>query len=182
MPKISVIRDHIVDEFEIIKILNAVKDDKRLRFAVAIAWETGARISELLQLRQKDFSEEGDLWIVSIPTLKQRTKIHGQAPKRLLKIEKDNIYEKLIKPVLDKQIDPLKPILNTDRFTLAHTLKRKYPDIYFHWFRHSRSTLWSRKLDIFTLQYAMGWQDIRMANIYVQQEQMSNKMGELLLS
>jgi integrase len=182
MPKISVIRDNIVDEFEIVRILQKVKGEQRLLFAVAMAWETGARVGELVQLRQKDFSEEGDLWLCSVPTLKQRVKIHGQEPKRLLKIKKDDIYEKIIKPIVLKQTDPNKPIVfpNT-RDMLASKLKRKYPDVYFHWFRHSRATLWSRKLDIFTLQYAMGWQDIRMANIYVHQEQMSNKMGGILL-
>ena len=74
-----------------------------------------------------------------------------------------------------------KPIvLPNTRFSLAEKLKRRYPDVYFHWFRHTRSTIWSRRLDIFTLQYAMGWKDIRMANAYVHQEQMSKKMGEIL--
>lgn len=181
MPKIDVIRDHIVDEYEIVRILKVVKDDAKLLFAVAIAWETGARISELIQLRAKDFSEENDLWVVSIPTLKQRVKLHGQAPKRLLKIRKDQIYEKIISPMLKNQKDIDKPIvLPNTRFSLAEKLKRRYPDVYFHWFRHSRATIWSRKLDIFTLQYAMGWQDIRMANAYVHQEQMSKKMGDIL--
>ncbi len=181
MPKINILREHIVDEFEIVKILKAVKDEPKVLFAVAIAWETGARIGEITQLRPKDFSEENDLWDVSIPTLKQRLKIHGQAPKRLLKIKKDQIYLKIIKPFVDKQKDSDKPIIMESQDSLRNKLNRRYPDVYWHWFRHSRASLWSRKMDIFTLQYAMGWQDIRMANIYVHQEQMSKKMGDLLL-
>jgi integrase len=181
MPLISVIRDNIVDEFEIVRILKTLRDEPKLMFAVAIAWETGARISELIQLRPKDFSEENDLWVVSIPTLKQRIKLHGQAPKRLLKIKKDQIYEKIIKPQLIKQTDMDKQVtMPHTRHSLRKKLKTRYPDVYFHWFRHSRATIWSRKLDIFTLQYAMGWQDIRMANSYVHQEQMSKKMGDIL--
>lgn len=181
MPKISVVRDRIVDEYEIVKILKTLKDQPKLLFAVAIAWETGARVSEITQLRSKDFSEEGNLWVVSVPTLKQRIKLHGQAPKRILKIKQDQIYEKIISPILKTQKDVEKPIVfPNSRDTLLKNLKARYADIYFHWFRHSRATLWSRKLDIFTLQYAMGWQDIRMANIYVHQGQMSKKMGDLL--
>jgi integrase len=182
MPRIDVVRDNIVDEFEIAKIFNAVKDEPKLLLAVAIAWETGARIGEIVQLRQKDFSEQGDLWVVSIPTLKQRIKIHGQAPKRVLQIKIDRFYHAIIKPALDSQKDANIPLfLSNTQQTLRNKLKRRYPDVYFHWFRHTRATLWSRKLDIFTLQYAMGWQDIRMSNIYVHQEQMSMKMGGLLL-
>jgi integrase len=182
MPKIDCVRERIVDELEIGKILNAAQDDPKLLLAVAIAWETGARIGEIVQLRQKDFSEEGDLWLISVPTLKQRVKIHGQAPKRNLKIKKDGVYDAVIKPMLDRQKDPNIPLfLNNSQETLRNKLKRRYPDVYFHWFRHSRATIWSRKYPIFTLQYAMGWQDIRMANIYVHQEQMSNKMGVLEL-
>jgi len=181
MPKISVIRDNIVDEFEIVKILKAVKDDPKLMFSVAVAWETGARVGELVQLRKKDFSEEDGMWLVSVPTEKQRTRIHGQMPKRLLKMKKDQIYEKIIKPMLDKQKDSEKPIIFPDNAdAMSKRLKSRYPDVYFHWFRHSRATIWSRKLDIFILQYAMGWRDIRMANIYVHQEQMSGKMGGAL--
>ena len=181
MPKISVLRENIVDEYEIVTILKACKDDRKLLFAVAIAWETGARIGEILQLRLKDFSEENNMWLVSVPTEKQRHKIHGQAPKRNLKIEKDGIYNKIIKPFLSIQTDAVKPLLMPySRFTLSHKLKRRYPNIYFHWFRNSRATLWSRKMSIFVLQYAMGWQDIRMANIYVHQEVMANRMAEEL--
>lgn len=180
MPKISVIRDNIVDEYELVKILKTLKDNK-LEFAVALAWLTGARIGELLQLRAKDFSEENNAWIVSVPTEKQRTKVHGQEPKRKLKIKKDGFYDKIIKPFLDKQQDPSKPLLiPNDRFSLAHKLKRRYPDVYFHWLRHSRATIWSRTMKIFTLQYAMGWRDIRMANIYIHQSGMSNIMFEEL--
>jgi len=182
MPKISVLRDNIVDEFEIVKILKSVKNDPELLFAIAIAWETGARIGELVQLRPKDFSEQGNLWLCSVPTEKQRTKIHGQQPKRLLQIKKDQIYEKIIKPHISKQKDPDRPIVfKSSGDCLSKRMKSKYPDVYFHWFRHSRATLWSRVFDIFTLQYAMGWQDIRMANIYVHQQQMSRKMGDKLL-
>jgi integrase len=181
MPKITTPRDNIVDEYEIVKILSAVKDDKKLLFAVAIAWETGARISEILQLRPKDFSEEGNSWIVSIPTLKQRQMVHGQLPKRKVPITKDQIYEKIIKVELLKQTDQEKPIVFPGtRQTIADKLKRRYPDVYFHWFRHTRSTLWSRKLDIFKLQYCMGWKDIRMANTYVHQEQMTQQLKGLL--
>jgi integrase len=180
MPKITTPRERIVDEFEIVKIINACKDDRKLRFAVAIAWETGARISELIQLRQKDFSEQGDFWLVSIPTLKQRTLIHGQAPRRILHIKKDGLYEKVIKPILLKQLYPDKAIVfPNSRQSLSDKLKRRYVDVYFHWFRNSRATLWSEKFDIFTLQEAMGWRDIRMANIYVRQRAMGLKMEEL---
>ena len=181
MPKIANPRDNIVDEFEIVRILKVLKDDAKLMLAVAIAWETGARISELLQLRQKDFSEEGNLWICSLPTLKQRTMIHGQIPKRILKIKKDQIYDKIIKPALLRHGESEKIIVfDNTRDSLEKKLKVRYPEVYFHWLRHSRATIWSRKMDIFTLQYAMGWKDIRMANIYVHQEQMSKKMGDIL--
>ena len=181
MPKITTPRETIVDEFEIVKILKAVKDDRKLLFAVAIAYKTGARISEILQLRPKDFSEEGDQWIVSIPTLKQRVLVHGQAPKRVLPITKDAIYDKIIKPELEKQTDREKPVVFPySRQTLSDKLKRRYPDVYFHWFRHSFSTSKSRKVDIFELQYALGWKDIRMANTYVHQEQMTRRLKGLL--
>lgn len=181
MPKIANPRDNIVDEFEIVKILRSVKDDMKLVLGVALAWETGGRISELLQLRTKDFSEQGNLWICSMPTLKQRTLVHGQLPKRLLQIRKDTIYEKIIKPALIKQGDSEKPLLlPLTKHSLEKRLKTRYPDVYFHWFRHSRATIWSMVMDIFTLQYAMGWKDIRMANTYVHQGQMSKKMGDIL--
>jgi integrase len=180
MPKISVIRDKIVDEYEIVKILKACRNDRKLLFAVAIAWETGARISELIQLRAKDFSEEGNYWVVSIPTLKQRTLIHGRAPKRNLFIKRDNIYERVIKPILLLQKDSEKPIvLPNSKNTLENKIKRRYPDVYFHWLRHSRCSIWARTFDIFTLQKSMGWRDIRMANIYVHQESLGKKMKEL---
>jgi integrase len=182
MPKITTPRENIVDIYELVKILKTLSDEPKVRFAVAIAWETGARIGEIVQLRKKDFSEEPNFWLCSVPTEKQRTKRHGQQPKRLLKITKDPIYNKIIKPFLEKQEELDKSLIfpNTQS-TLRKKLKRRYPDVYFHWLRHSRATIWSNKLDIFTLQYALGWQDIRMANIYVHQEQMSRKMGDMLL-
>jgi len=182
MPKITTPRDNIVDEFEIVKILRTCKNDRELMFAVAVAWETGARISELLQLRPKDFSEEGDKWIVSVPTLKQRNLIHGQLPKRRLAIPKDWIYEHIIKPeILKQKNNDVAILLKTNRWSLAERLKCRYPEVYFHWFRHTRATLWSRKLNIFQLQFALGWKDIRMANIYVHKEQMTKQMGDALL-
>ena len=181
MPKISVQRDNIVDEHEIIKILRTCKDDRKLMWAVAVAWKTGARIGEIIQLRGKDFSEEGDRWIVSVPTLKQRTLIHGQVPKRYLPITTDWIYDKIIKPELLKQTVQDKPIVfPNSQETLRNKLKVRYPDVYFHWFRHSRSSIWSRKVDIYKLQYCMGWKDIRMANIYVHQENMAQQLKGLL--
>lgn len=182
MPKIANPRDNIVDEFEIVKILKTVKDNSKLVLAVSLAWETGGRISELLQLRPKDFSEEGDLWVVSVPTLKQRTLVFGQTPKRILKIKKDQIYQKIIKPALERQPEVEKQLLFGETVhSLDKRLKVRYPDVYFHWFRHSRATIWSKIFDIYTLQYAMGWKDIRMANHYVHQQQMSMKMGEASL-
>lgn len=137
MPKIETVREHIVDEYEIVKILKTLRDEPKLMFAVAIAWETGARIGEVVQLRAKDFSEEENLWICSVPTEKQRVKIHGQQPKRMLKINKDQIYEKIIKPIVSKQTDLEKPIvLPNSQETLRNKLKRRYPDVYFHWLRH----------------------------------------------
>jgi len=181
MPKIANPRDTIVDEFEIVQILKAVKDDPKLVLAVALAWETGGRINELLQLRAKDFSEEGNLWICYMPTLKQRNLVHGKVPKRILQIDKDPIYNKIIKPALLKQNDSEKTILSpATMYSLEKKLKVRYPQVYFHWFRHSRATIWSRKFDIYTLQYALGWKDIRMANTYVHQEQMSKRMGDIL--
>jgi integrase len=183
MPKIANPRDNIVDEFEIVKILKACKDDFKLVLALALAWETGGRISELLQLRPKDFSEEGNLWVCSMPTLKQRVLIHGKIPNRILKIKKDEIYFKIIKPALLRQQDSDKCILFPHTtHSLEKKLKVRYPDVYFHWLRHTRATIWSRRHNIYTLQYAMGWKDIRMANVYVHQEQMSMKMGETELN
>lgn len=180
MPKITTPRDHIVDEFEIIKILKACKDDRKLLFAISIAWETGARIGELIQLRTKDFSEQGDYWVVSIQTLKQRVLVHGKPPRRTLFIKKDQIYEKIIKPELLKQTNPDKPIVFPNSInTLENKIKVRYPDVYFHWFRHSRATIWARTFDIFTFKDAMGWKDIRMANHYVHSEGLGKKMREL---
>jgi integrase len=172
-----------VDEFELLKILKACKDDRKLLFFVAIAWKTGARIGEIVQLRPKDFVEEGDNWIVSIPTLKQRTLIHGQAPKRNLPITKDWVYEKAIKPMLLKQTEMDRPVVfPNSQENLRNKLKARYPDVYPHWFRHSFATIQSRKkkITIFQLQYALGWKDIRMANLYVHQEQMTQGLKGLL--
>jgi len=182
MPKIANPRDNIVDEFEIVKILKSVKDEPKLVLGVALAWETGGRISELLQLRKKDFSEQGDLWVCSMPTLKQRILVHGRIPIRTLYIKKDIIYDKIIKPALLKENDSEKHLLSPLTINaLEKRLKTRYPDVYFHWLRHTRATIWARKHNIYTLQYAMGWKDIRMANTYVHQEQMGKKMGEVEL-
>jgi len=179
MPKITNPRDNIVDEFEIVKILKACRDDSKLLFAVAIAYKTGARISEILMLRAKDFSEQEGLWIVSVPTLKQREKIHGREPRRELPIMKDQIYEKIIKPFLEKHRDCPNPILYPEtRHTLKGKLKRRYPDVYFHWFRHTVSTriARSKKMDTFELQHAMGWKDIRMATRYIHNQNMAQRL------
>jgi integrase len=177
MPKITNPRNNIVDEFEIKKIFNAVGDEPKLLFAVAIAYKTGARISEIIQLRAKDFSEQEGLWIVSIPTLKQRYKIHGSPPRRELPITQDKIYKIIIKPFLDKNKDSPNPLVYPEtRHTLKSKLKRRYPDVYFHWFRHGASTRFSRTLDIFELQSAMGWKDLRMANNYVHNRNISQRL------
>lgn len=183
MPKIVNPRQDIVEEFEMVKILKAVQRDKKLMFAVAIAWETGARISEILQLRVKDFTDDGSEWTVSIPTLKQRIKIHGREPRRIIPIKKDRIYELVIKPYLDNHADPNKTLLFPyTRRGLADKINKKYPDVYFHWFRHTRATLWSRKvgIDIFKLKYIMGWKDIRMASNYVHNQNMVSSLRGLL--
>ena len=181
MPKITNPRDNIVDEFEIVKILKACRDDSKLLFAVAIAYKTGARISEIIQLRAKDFSEQEGLWIVSVPTLKQRYKVHGREPRRELPIMKDQIYEKIIKPFLEKHRDCPNPIVYPEsRQSLENKLKRRYPDVYFHWLRHSAATRFSENADIFELQSAMGWKDLRMANRYVHNRNMSQRlMGKM---
>ena len=152
MPKLSVQRSTIVDEFELAKILKSVKDDDQLLFCVAIAWETGARISEILDLRPKDFSEEGDFWVCSLYTAKQRVKVHGQRPKRILKIKKDNIYRKIIRPIIQERIDMDRRICTSTKDYLGKKLRQRYDNVYFHWLRHSRATIWSRVMDIFLLQ------------------------------
>jgi hypothetical protein len=158
MPKINNPRDNIVDEFEIGKILNAIQDDKPLLFAVAMAYLTGARISEILMLRAKDFTDDGVFWSVSVPTLKQRIKIHGREPRRTLIITKEKIYDKVVKPYLDRQVDLTRPLLfPNSRTALADRLRTRYPDVYFHWFRHCVS----EDTKILTVSGWKDYQDIK---------------------
>lgn len=168
MPKIKVNRDTYLDNEEVLETIKA-SNNRQIRGIIAILWLTGARISEVLQMKGRDLNklEDEDALEINMTTLKRGNK-SGIKDKRKIKIPTDNVFFEYFRSWVNER----KPLEDERVFTYSRKwvwrkMKEANPDVYPHFFRHSFYTLMGDKADAFTLKTHAGWRKLETANNYV---------------
>lgn len=168
MPKIKVIREDLISEEELrTTILNA--RSREIKAFICFLALTGGRISEVRGIRGKDIEVIDDnSWSVNVVTLKQRQKDWEIPKRRTLKIVRDSLFEKIIRPYINEGN------FKGEMFLFPHSsvfywkqLKLANPNVYPHLFRHTLATAFSERVDVWDLKEWFGWKGLNMANEYV---------------
>jgi len=159
---------------EDIKLLieNAFND--RDRAFVAFAYESGARISEILSLKIEHIRFDDLGAIVTIPTGKtgaRRIRIVESVPFLKRWLNKHPLKNEPKAPIFCKLSSPKGPLDYASVRALLKRLKRRAglkKRIHPHLFRHSRATYLAKYLSEQQLKVYLGWaNDSRMASVYV---------------
>lgn len=166
--KLKTYRDELISEKELVTTINNSRNDE-IKALVAFLYKTGARISEVRAVRQKDFLLQEDFWAVQIPTLKQRKQY--TRPFRILKLVRDGLFEKVILPYLLKFKNPESLIFPHSSVYYWKSIKKANPNLYPHFFRHNLASVLSEDVDPVAMQQWFGWVKLDMAVIYTQKRQ-----------
>lgn len=168
MPKIKVNRDSYLDNEEVLESIKN-SNNKQVRAIMALLWLSGARISEVLQLKGRDLNklDNEEALIIKMPTLKRRNK-SAVNRKRRVKIPTDNLFFQYFRTWVNNR-RPLEEqrIFTYSRQWVWEKMKEANPDIYPHFFRHSFYTKLGDKADAFTLKAHADWANLETANKYV---------------
>jgi integrase len=169
MPKIKTIREDIISPEELKETIRRCPTREMQAF-VAILAVTGARISEIVRsIKAKDIEIiDEESWSISIVTLKHRPKAWEILPRRVLKLQRDVLFEKVIRPFLNESKfkgDML--IFPKSSAFYSKQLKKANPMVYPHLFRHTLATRLAEFVSPFDLKEWFGWKKIDMAEIYV---------------
>ena len=166
--------EDILGEEEILKMISAA-GNQRDKAIIAVLYDSGIRVGELLSLRIKDLQLNGELAHITVngKTGMRKVPIFFSAPYlarylELVKDKKDNDYlwtgigtwTNANKLVDDSAIRKLL----RQSAEKAGISKRIYP----HLFRHSRATYYANKLTEQQLKHFFGWTgDSKMVSTYV---------------
>lgn len=168
MPEIKTKRDTYLDNEEVLETIKA-SNNREIRAIIAILWLTGARISEVLQMKGRDLNklEDEDALQINMTTLKAGNK-SGIRDKRKIKVPTDNIFFEYFRSWVNER-RPLEEerIFTYSRQWVWEKMKEANPNIYPHFFRHSFYTKMGDKVDAFTLKTHAGWRKLETANNYV---------------
>jgi len=146
----------ILSEEEIDRIIKALRFEEKVIFA--ILYESGARISEFLNIRKSDvtFDNFGAVLILRGKTGERRIRIVKYA--NLLKLWHERVFSTFLFPFTYNQI----------RKMLKRIGRIIGMNIYPHLLRHSRATHLAKYLTESQLKYYFGWsQGSKMASVYV---------------
>jgi integrase/recombinase XerD len=139
---------------------------KREQRIVALAYATGARVSELIQITKEDISIEEGYMNISCKVLKKRKK-DEQNQRRLAIVRLDETW--VITPINELLAESLpgKPLINYNRVTLYRWLKGK-TGINPHGFRAIRATHLAKKgFTAHQLKHFFGWSSVSPSDYYV---------------
>ncbi len=134
---------------------------------VALAYATGSRVSELIQITPEDITQDNNYMYISCRVLKKR-KYTDKNKKRIALIRLDETY--LIIPIkqLVKETHANKPLINLHRTTVFRLLKTS-TGINPHSFRAIRATHLStvHKFTAHQLKAFFGWSSVAPSDFYV---------------
>lgn len=123
-------------------------DDKEMKILIALAWLFGARLSELLSLKKKDFeiNKEEDSLYINIITLKTKDK---RMRKIVLSLSKDKFVSDLIVPYVQSIENGDSKLFSRKKRTYQLKMKKLNELLHgsntnnyitFHYLRHSAIT------------------------------------------
>lgn len=145
-------------------ITNLQEEDQQIS---ALAYGTGARVSELNQITPEDISQDEKYLYISCKVLKKRT-YNDKNKKRLALIRLDESW--LIIPIknLVELTPPFKPLVPFHRATIFRKLK-KSTGINPHSFRAIRATHLASKFRFTAhqLKQFFGWSSVAPSDFYV---------------
>lgn len=173
----SKLPEELLTEQEVKKAIETC-DHPRDKALIAVLWESGARIGEVLTLRIKhvQLDQYGAFLILNGKTGMRRVRIISSAPYLTswlnLHPSKDNVASPLWVELRQKAHSDVRQAVNYSNaclrvkkiFKKAGIKKRIYP----HLLRHSRATFLARHLTDAQMKQYLGWvQGSDMASIYV---------------
>ena len=156
-------------EQDIIKLYKGCKDS-RLRFLIAVLFDSGCRIEEFLNIRREDIEEPNANSPYYKLTLKEE---YSKTSGRTIGLYWQHSTEAIRDYLTEHSINPSEPVYTAKyddvRFFLGRlgkrVLKRR---VYAHLFRHSSATYYASKLNRQQLCYRYGWAfSSRMPDTYI---------------
>ena len=140
------------------------KSDRRdKKVLIAILFLTGARVSEALMLRKKDFRVREDKLLIRKPVLKRREVYNHTVP-----ISINSPFVKSIIGYINELDDEEDKLFNFKRTSAWIYIKKVSPDAYPHLFRHSKLTrLAEMGATEYQIQTFAGMKDSRTPSNYV---------------
>jgi len=149
-----------VNEKEFNGVLKAV-DEKNMHHRVAflLAWASGLRISEVVNLKKEDFDFESTPKQIRINMGKNSKDRIVPMPKNLRQAHLEYI------PLKCKQRALQKAFISACEIS---GLKNKKPKVHFHSLRHGHATQSIRKgMDVTSLQGNLGHEDLATTSLYI---------------
>lgn len=182
MPRILTERYHLISPKEIVETLNNIKNES-VRAYVFLLYKTGARKSEIKEVRRKDIEYNDEYWTIKLITLKQRKRKFGID--RVLKIVRDGLFDKVLLPYIEKFKNPEEILFKASKQYYFKALKMANPNLYPHFFRHNLACMLSEYCDTISLQQWFGWRRLDMVLNYTRKrnaiETIFQKQKEILL-
>jgi len=180
MPKIKENKRGIISWNEAERMINSCNDLEE-QSLIAFLYMSGARISEVLALKRKNFWSDYQFLNVRIITLKRKGNI----------LHERTLFFDLNKtPFIDPLIDYLNSIQLREskvwdwtRVKAWRLIKRLEPSAWLHLFRHTRATLLAEKGATESQLIAwFGWTDGRPTQEYIQKsEKLTKPLADLLV-
>lgn len=179
MPKIKGMRDDVLSEEEVMEMINKC-DSLEEKSLISILYLSGARISEILSLKKKDFWTDDNHLMIRIPSLKRKEVIPYKHT-LFLPLNKDPYISHIIYQVKSIEFANQK-VWSYSRNYAWRIIKRLDNNSWLHLFRHTRATLLAEKGATEAQLCAwFGWVDGRPAKNYVQRsEKMAKTLSDLI--
>jgi integrase len=172
------IKQRALEKSEVLKIIDKAKNNQ-LKAIISMMILTGARISEILELRARDvWTDENYLYIRMI-VLKKRESTNTEI---IRKVPKGMYFVIHIKKWIneDNEFQPDDFLFEYRRQTVWKYLKEIEPDINPHLFRHTLATWMGRRVDAFTLKDWFKWSNLNMATKYVHNKDSVNAFANAM--
>lgn len=162
---------------EFYKIMEQGKFVKHYHKAfLALLWYTGARVSELLELRKEHFKTKGNILYVKVKAEKHGTE------RTAFQLHKDLPYVNLIVKRTEK-VRGTQRVFPFTRQTAWRIIKRVAPEKYPHYFRLNRTVKFLNNPDVTLneIRQWMAWKSIKTVDHYLgYSDRTMEKLGKKL--
>lgn len=179
MPKIKGVREDILSEEEVLSMIDRCVELEE-KSLISLLFLSGARISEILSLKKKDFWTDGNHLMIRIPSLKRKEVIPYKHT-LFLPLNRDPYISHIIYQVKSIEFSSQK-VWSYSRNRAWRLIKRLDKESWLHLFRHTRATLLAEKGATEAQLCAwFGWVDGRPAKNYVQRsEKIAKTLADLI--